>query len=61
MCHRWPVFRGFFLHTILNQDIQAFLDEEIVIEDDESKREGQNIVTGSDSEEFTQAFLQGRG
>lgn len=43
--------------TILDQDIQALLDEEVVVEDNEPEREREDVVAGSDLEEFADASL----
>lgn len=61
------VYRGrlirifFIIHTILDQNVQTLLDQEVVIENDKTKGERQNIIAGPDSEKVTQAFLKGRG
>lgn len=44
--------------TILNQDGKTLPDEQIVVEDNQAKREREDIVTGSDAEEVTHASLK---
>lgn len=48
----------FVLLTVLEQNVETFLHEEIGIENYQSKRERQNIITGSDFEEIPNCFLQ---
>jgi predicted short-subunit dehydrogenase-like oxidoreductase (DUF2520 family) len=43
--------------TILDQYIKTLLDEEIGIEDDQSKAQGQDIVTGADLEKGSDTLL----
>lgn len=45
------------LHTVLYQDIQALLNEQVCIEDDQSERQRQNIVARSDLEKIADRFL----
>lgn len=42
----------------MDQDVQALLDEEVVVEDDETEGERQHVVAGSDTEKVAQAFLE---
>ena len=61
------IYRGrlirivFIIHTILDQNVQTLLDQEVVIENAKTKGERKNIIAGPDSEKVTQAFLKGRG
>lgn len=43
--------------TILNEDVQALLDEEVVVEDDQSERERQHVVAGSDLQKLADSPL----
>ena len=45
------------LLTILDQDAQAFLDEQRGVEYDQSETQGQHVVAGADFEEFSDALL----
>lgn len=44
--------------TVLNENIQALLDQEGGIEDDQTVAEGQHVVAGADFEELTDGSLQ---
>lgn len=46
--------------TVLNQDIQALLDQQLVIEDDKTARQGEYVVAIPDLEELADASLQDR-
>jgi hypothetical protein len=41
----------------LDKDVQALLDEEVVVEDDQAERQWQDVVAGSDLEEFADGPL----
>lgn len=43
--------------TVLEEDGKAFLDEQVGIENDQSKGERKNVVTGADLEEIPDCFL----
>lgn len=43
--------------TILEEDSQAFLDEQIGIEDNQSVRERKDIITGAHFEELSDGIL----
>lgn len=43
--------------TILNQDVEALLDEQVVVEHDEAEREREHIVAGPDFEELANPAL----
>lgn len=44
--------------TVLNENVQALLDQEGGIEDDQTVAEGQHVVAGADFEELTDGSLQ---
>lgn len=46
--------------TILDQDVEALLDEEAGVKDDEAEAEGKDVVGGADLEECTNAALRGQ-
>jgi hypothetical protein len=43
--------------AILNKNVQAFLDGERGVEDDESETEGENVVAGADLQEVANGTL----
>lgn len=44
--------------TILNQDIEALLDEQVGVEDDEAKGQRQDVVARADLEKVADGLLQ---
>lgn len=46
--------------TVLDQDIQALLNQQLVIEDDKTARQGEYVVAISDLEELADASLHGQ-
>lgn len=44
--------------TVLNQDVETLLDEQVGIENDKAEREGQDIVAGANFEEFANRILE---
>lgn len=44
--------------TILQENIQAFLHQEVGIEDDQTEGEGQDIIAGANFEEVPDCFLE---
>lgn len=46
------------LPTILLKDCEALLHQQVGIQDDEAKREREDIVAGSPSQEVSDRFLQ---
>lgn len=49
--------RGEVRHAILNENVQAFLDGQPGIEDDQAKTQGENVVTSADLEEVANGTL----
>lgn len=49
--------RGLVLLTILNEDVEALLDQQRLIEDDQAETQGQNVVAGADFEECSDGAL----
>jgi hypothetical protein len=43
--------------AILNENVQAFLDGERGVEDDESETEGEDVVAGADLQEVANGTL----
>lgn len=44
--------------TVLNQDVETLLDEQVGIENDKAEREGQDIVAGANFEEIANRILE---
>ncbi len=44
--------------TILNQDVETLLDEQVGVEDDEAKGQRQDVVAGADLEKVADGLLQ---
>lgn len=51
---------GAVVLTILDQDGQAFADEELVVENDEAEGQGEDVVAGADLEKVANVFLCSR-
>lgn len=47
--------------TILDQDVQALLDEQVVIENNKTEREREHVVTCPDFEKFANGSLHTTG
>lgn len=45
-------------HAILDEDVQAFLDGERGVEDDESETEGEDVVASADLQEVANGTLR---
>lgn len=54
---RAGVVRDSIARTVLDEDIQALLDEQVGIENDEAERQRQHIVAGALAEELSDCFL----
>lgn len=47
--------------TILDQNIETLFDEQVGVEDNETKRQREDVITGADFEKVSDGILRARG